>query len=374
MMFPEPLHVGRPNLGSRAEFDRLIDGMFERRWLSNAGPLVLELERRIAEFLDVRNCVTMSNGTVALEIAIRALDLTGEVIVPSYTFVATAHALNWQGLTPVFADIDPETHNIDPESVRSMITPKTSGIIGVHLWGRAAPVAELEAIASEHGLELLFDAAHAFGNRHEGRMIGSFGRAEALSFHATKFYNTGEGGAVVTDDDELANRLRLMRNFGFVDFDEVVYPGTNGKMTELCAAMGLTNLDALDSFVALNTKNYLAYRDEFEQSELVDLLQYDRRDGVNHQYIVLELAPPVVGHRDRLVADLHAENIRARRYFWPGCHNMEPYKSLFPHAGLCLPNTSVVADRVIVLPTGAAVDADECRQIANFMLSKLASY
>lgn len=374
MMFPEPVHVGRPNLGSRPDFDRLVDGIYERRWLSNAGPLVVELERRIAEHLGVRHCVTVANGTIALEIAIRALGLTGEVIVPSFTFVATPHALQWQGLTPVFADIDPQTHNLDPASVRRMITPRTSGIIGVHLWGRAAPVAELEEIAADHGLELLFDAAHAFDNMHDGRMIGGFGRAEALSFHATKFFNTGEGGAVVTDDDELADRMRLMRNFGFVDFDEVVHIGTNGKMSELSAALGLTNLDSLDSFVARNLENYSVYQDVFETSELVHLLTYDPVCRSNHQYVVVELASHLVRYRDKLVADLHAENIRARRYFWPGCHNLEPYRSLFTDAGLYLPHTAEVADRVVVLPTGSALDAEACGRIGDFILSQLASY
>jgi dTDP-4-amino-4,6-dideoxygalactose transaminase len=373
-LFEEPLHVGRPNLGSREDFDRLLDGMFDRHWLTNAGPLVVDLERRIAELLDVRHCVTMTNGTIALEIAIRALGLTGEVIVPSYTFVATAHALHWQGLTPVFADIDERTHNLDPESVRGMITPRTSGIIGVHLWGRPAPVQELQALADEHGLKLLFDAAHAFGTSLDGQMIGSFGSAEVLSFHATKFFNTFEGGAVVTNDDELANQMRLMRNFGFVDFDEVVYPGTNGKMTEVCAAIGLVNLDAMDTFVTRNVENYTAYSDVFAASDVVQLCEYDKRGRSNYQYVVLELMPSVSEHRDRLVADLHAENVRARKYFWPGCHQMEPYKSLFPHAGLFLPNTVLVADRVIVLPTGTAVEAEDCRRIGEFMLSKLAGY
>jgi dTDP-4-amino-4,6-dideoxygalactose transaminase len=192
----------------------------------------------------------MCNGTIALEIAIRALGLTGEVIVPSYTFIATAHALHWQGITPVFADIDPDTHNLDPEAVRRMITPRTTGIIGVHLWGRAAPVEALQAISDEHGLQLMFDAAHAFGCSYRGQMIGNFGRAEVLSFHATKFFNTLEGGAVVTNDDELAEVMRLMRNFGFSGYDNVIHPGTNGKMVEICAAMGLTNFDELDDVVA----------------------------------------------------------------------------------------------------------------------------
>jgi dTDP-4-amino-4,6-dideoxygalactose transaminase len=373
-MFPEPLHVGRPNMGSRADFDRLVTEIFDRHWLTNAGPLVVELERRIADLLGVRHCVTMANGTIALEIAIRALGLTGEVIVPSYTFVATAHALYWQGLTPVFADIDDETHNIDPESVRKMITPKTSGIIGVHLWGRPAPVQDLQAVATEHGLELLFDAAHAFGNSCDGRMIGSFGRAEVLSFHATKFFNTSEGGAVVTNDDELAHQMRLMRNFGFVDFDRVVYPGTNGKMPELCGAMGLANLESIDFFVSRNVENHAAYSGVFGGSDALSLLTYDSSAAGNHQYVVVELAAPLTEHRDRLVADLHAQNIRARKYFWPGCHNMEPYRSLFPHAGLLLPKTKLVAERVVVLPTGSSVAADDCRRVADYVLSQLESY
>jgi len=373
-MFPEPLHVGRPNLGSRQDFDRLVDGIFERDWLTNAGPLVLELERRIEEFLDVRHCVTMTNGTIALEIAIRALGLTGEVIVPSYTFVATAHALHWQGITPVFADIHEHTHNIAPESVRKMITPRTSGIIGVHLWGRPAPVQELQVLADEHGLELLFDAAHAFGNSPDGQIIGSSGRAEVLSFHATKFFNTFEGGAVVTNDDDLAERMRLMRNFGFVDFDKVVHPGTNGKMTEVCAAIGLVNLDVIDTFIARNIENYTAYSEIFAGSDALRLREQANRGRSNYQYVVVELTPSLSKHRDQLVTDLHSENIRARRYFWPGCHNMEPYRSLFPHAGLLLPTTALVAERVVVLPTGAAVQAKDCRLIAEFMLSKLASY
>jgi dTDP-4-amino-4,6-dideoxygalactose transaminase len=195
-----------------------------------------------------------------------------------------------------------------------------------------------------------------------------------LSFHATKFFNTFEGGAVVTNSDELADRVRLMRNFGFVDFDDVIYPGTNGKMTEICAAMGLVNLTSLDSFVMRNRENYAAYANTFAGSNQLSLLPYDVDIEGNHQYVVVELSPTVVNFRDRLVADLHSENIRARKYFWPGCHMMEPYKSLSPHAGMCLPSTSRVAERVIVLPTGSAVDASDCHRIADYILSRLGAY
>jgi len=254
--FAQPLHVGRPNLGDRERLLERIGGALERRWLTNQGPLVTEFEKRVAEIVGVRNCIAMCNATVALEIAIRALELSGEVIIPAYTFIATAHALQWQEITPVFCDIDPHTHTLDPGWVERMITPRTSGIIGVHLWGRPCNVEALEAICRAHDLKLLFDAAHAFGASRKGRMLGSSGMAEVFSFHATKFVNCGEGGAVVTNDDRLAQKMRLMRNFGFAGIDQVIYVGTNGKMSELSAAMGLTSLESVDEFVAANRRNH----------------------------------------------------------------------------------------------------------------------
>jgi len=350
--FDEPLHVGRPNVGDRARFMELTDGILDRAWLTNDGPLVRELEAKIAVMHGMRHCVAMCNGTIALEIAIRALGMTGEVIVPSWTFVATAHALHWQAITPVFADIDPATHNLDPEAVRRMITPRTTGIIGVHLWGRPAPVDQLQAIADEHGLQLMFDAAHAFGCSHSGRKIGGFGRCEVLSFHATKVFNTFEGGAVLTDDDELAETMRLMRNFGFVGYDNVVHPGTNGKMPEINAAMGLVNLEALPTFIEVNRNGHAKYAKWLDGFEGASLLSYDTSSEPNYQYIVVELQPELEQKRDMIVQALHAENILARKYFWPGCHRMLPYRELNPHAGLLLRNTEQVARRVIVMPGG----------------------
>jgi dTDP-4-amino-4,6-dideoxygalactose transaminase len=358
--FDDALHVGRPNMGDRETFMRHVEDIFERRWLSNDGPLVKQFEQKVAAHLGVKHCVAMCNGTIALEIAIRALGLEGEVIVPAYTFVATAHALQWQGITPVFADIDPVTHTLDPEAVRRMITPRTSGIIGVHLWGRACAVEQLQALADERGLKLMFDAAHAFTNSHggseAGQRIGNFGACEVLSFHATKFFNSFEGGAVVTNDDELANTMRLMRNFGFSGLDQVSYPGTNGKMIEIAAAMGLVNLDAIDDVIAANRANYHAYREVLAGVPGVSLVEYDERERNNFQYVIMEVGPECPVSRDFLVEALRAENILARRYFWPGCHKMEPYRSLFPHAGLLLPHTEAVAERVIVLPTGQTMD------------------
>jgi dTDP-4-amino-4,6-dideoxygalactose transaminase len=353
--FEEPLHVGCPNIGDRGAFLKYVGEIFDRRWLTNNGPLLQEFEARVANYLGVRHCVAMCNGTIALEIAIRALDLAGEVIVPSYTFIATAHALHWQGITPVFADIDPSTHNLDPDAVRRMITERTTGIIGVHVWGRAAPVEALQEVASEHDLALMFDAAHAFGCSHRGRTIGCFGRAEVLSFHATKFFNTFEGGAVVTNDDELAERMRLMRNFGFAGYDNVIHPGTNGKMVEVCAAMGLVNLSGIEDVIAVNRRNYQYYREALSAVPGVTLVTYDEEERNNYQYIVLIVDRHCAASRDEIVAALHAENVLARKYFWPGCHRMMPFRELCPGAGALLPNTLEVAERVLVLPTGTAV-------------------
>jgi len=302
---------------------------------------------------------------VALEIAIRALELTGEVIVPSYTFIATAHALHWQGITPVFADIDLLTHNLDPAAVQRAITPRTTGIIGVHLWGRAAPVDRLQEIADEYDLKLIFDAAHAFDCSLRGRMLGNFGACEVLSFHATKFFNTFEGGAVVTNDDGLATKMRLMRNFGFAGYDNVIHPGTNGKMIEICAAMGLVNLDNLDVVVETNKRNFAAYRRAIESIEGVSLIRYHPEERNSHQYVVIDVSPQCQAGRDQIVSALHAENVLARKYFWPGCHQMAPYRESREYCRQPLPATERVADGVIVLPTGQALGEEAAELIGD---------
>lgn len=207
----------------------------------------------------------------------------------------------------------------------------------------------------------MFDASHGFGCSLGGKMLGTFGQCEVFSFHATKFFNTFEGGAVVTNDDALAEKMRLMRNFGFSGYDNVIYPGTNGKMTEIAAAMGLTNLENLDEFVACNRRNYQLYRDEIGQIPWLSILEYDESAKNNYQYIVVEVSPEFPVPRDGIIEVLHAENVLARRYFWPGCHKMEPYRSYYPHAGLVLENTARVAQRVVVLPTGSAIGDRDIR-------------
>ncbi len=368
------LFVGTPNVGDRNALLARINHMLDRRWLSNNGPLVQEFEQRAAGLLGVKHLVAMCNGTVALEIASKALDLHGEVIMPSYTFVATAHALQWQGITPVFADMDPATHNMDPRRIEELITPRTTGIAGVHVWGRACDTQAIEAVAARHNLKVMYDASHAFGCSHQGKMIGNFGSCEVFSFHATKFINCFEGGAVATNDDALAEKMRLMRNFGFRGFDNVVYLGVNGKMNEVCAAMGLTNLEAIDEIVAVNRRNYLTYAEELGSVDGVSVIPYEPVEKNNYQYVVIEVDPDVCPrNRDEIVEALHAENVIARKYFWPGCHRMEPYRTTQPDVGRRLPETERVAARVIVLPTGQAVDEETVRRVCRIIKNAIAA-
>ncbi len=365
-LFKEPLHVGRPNVLQRELFLKRVEEILDRNWLTNNGPVVREFEHTVAEYLGVKHCIAVCNATIGLELAIRAAGLKGEVIVPSYTFVATAHALQWQEITPVFADIDPRTHTLDPAAIERHITPRTTGIIATHLWGQACDVDPIAEIARKHGLQLLFDAAHAFGSTYKGQRVGNFGCAEIFSFHATKFLNSFEGGAIATNDDGLAQRIRLMKNFGFKGFDNVVYIGTNGKMTEVCAAMGLHNFKRIDELIAINRRNYEAYRAGLKDIQGLKLLTIGENEEANFQYIVVEIDEDLLGvSRDHLIKVLHAENVLARKYFWPGCHRMEPYRSYYPNAGVLLPVSERVAAKVIILPTGSAVSREDIDKICS---------
>jgi dTDP-4-amino-4,6-dideoxygalactose transaminase len=364
----EVLHVGRPNIGHRQKFEERVGSILDRKWLTNDGYYVKEFERYLAKFLGVKHCIAMCNATVALEIVIRGLDLKGEVIVPSFTFIATPNALHWQEITPVFCDIDPDTHNLNPQKVEQMITPRTTGIIGVHVWGRPCNIEKLTKIAKQYNLKLLFDSAHALGCTYQGRLIGNFGNAEVFSFHATKFVNSLEGGAVVTNDDDLAKKVRWMKNFGFSDYDRTDYIGINGKMNEISAAMGLTNLESMEEFININYRNYKQYKHKLTGIEGLKIIEFNSEEKYNHQYVVIEVdSSKTIITRDQLIKILHAENILARRYFYPGCHRMEPYRSYFPHAGLMLPETEKLAERVIILPTGTEVTTDQINRICNII-------
>lgn len=369
-LFDHPVAVGVPNIGDRARFHELVDEILDRRQLTNNGPVVREFEERLASHLGVRNCVAVSNGTVALELAAVAMGLTGEVVVPSFTFVATAHALSWVGLRPVFCDIDPETLCIDPEAAAALITDETSAILGVHVYGRPCATAALAQLAERIGARLFYDAAHAFGCSCDGVRIGGFGACETFSFHATKFFNTFEGGAVVTNDDGLADELRRRRNFGFpAGSRESLALGTNAKMSEVCAAMGLVNLDVLDRVIEANRANYEAYKSALDPVPGIGVMAFDEREDSNYQYVVARVGDEFPLTRDDLVALLTEQNVFVQKYFWPGVHRMEPYATAMAHEGRTLPVTEAVAEEVVVLPTGLAVSSEDATKIATFIAS-----
>jgi dTDP-4-amino-4,6-dideoxygalactose transaminase len=366
-LFADPVHVGAPNVGDAERVTAMITDALDRRWLTNDGPYVRQFERHVADLVGAEYAVATCNATIALALVAAALGLRGEVIVPSLTFVATAHALAWQGLTPVFCDVDPETWTLDPRRVEDLIGPDTAAILGVHLWGRPCDVVSLTDVADRHRVHLFFDAAHALGCTYGGRPLGSFGDAEIFSFHATKVCNAFEGGVVATNDRELAATVATMRNFGFVDVDQIATLGINAKLPEASAAMGIVSLESLGNFVHANEAHHRRYRDAFEAVPGLRLRVPDPDERHNYHYVVAEVGAGAGVDRDQLWSVLWAENVLARRYFYPGCHRMAPYCSTAPEAGDRLPVTEAILDRVLCLPTGTAVDAATVDRICELI-------
>ena len=270
----------------------------------------------------------------------------------------------------MFVDVDRATHTIDPVCVAQQLTDSTAGIIGVHLWGRMCRVRELEAIAQERCIPLIFDAAHALGCTYRGVPMGRLGTASVVSFHATKFVQSLEGGAIFTSDRELAERLRLLRNFGFQGFDNVSALGTNAKMNEVCAAMGLGSLESLERLIDTNTANRAAYREALGGLEGISLYEFNEREANNFQYLIVEIDPQTCPFtRDELVAILHAENVIARRYFTPGCHRSMPYRSRPRRILGNLTVTEQLCESLIALPTGAGVNTADIGEIGKILIN-----
>jgi len=305
--------------------------------------------------------IAVCNATVGIEILLKVLGLTGEVLVPAFTFVATAHSVDWTGLTPVFVDIDKATHNMDIEDAARKVTRQTSAVMPVHLWGEPCRPRDFETFAARHGLSLVFDSAHAFSCESEGIRVASFGSAEIFSFHATKVFNSFEGGAITTNDADLAKALRLAVNFGFSGVDQVASMGTNGKMTEICAAMGLCQLETLDTTLAKNRSNQAVYAQKLAGVPGIQFRPDCASERRNYQYCVAEVSQ----WRDQLLKVLIAENVLARRYFYPGVHKMEPYVSRDPQ--LKMPGAEAVASRILVLPTGTAVSEEDVARVAEII-------
>lgn len=364
--FIEPLHVGRPNVAHPEAFLQRMRGVLESSWLTNNGPLVREFEARVAEAAQVEHCVAVCNAGLGMDLVLAALGITGDAIVPSMTFVSTPHVLQWRGMRPVFCDIDRRTLCMHPAAAEDAITPRTSAIIPTHLFGNACDVEAFEDLAARRGLALVFDAAHAFGCSHRRGRVGAAGRAEVFSFHATKFVNSFEGGAVTTNDGDLADKLRLMRNYGFRGIDRVLSVGINAKMSEVAAAMGLTSLDDAGLYVEVNRRNLLAYRASLGRIGGVSFLEMDI-DRSNCQYVVALVDGGCALDRDALYAVLHSENVLARRYFHPGAHRMEPYRTLYPEAHRTLPNTERAAADVLCFPSGMQMSVEGVELIGSIV-------
>jgi dTDP-4-amino-4,6-dideoxygalactose transaminase len=340
--------VTKSDLPPLDKYTEYLKKIWANVWLTNDGELVQLLGKKLEDYLKVKNLVLMSNGTVTLQTALRALDVKGEVITTPFTFAATTNVLLWEGLTPIFADIEKDTYNINPEDVESKITEKTSAILAVHVYGNPCNVKQLQKIADKHGLKLIYDAAHAFGVEYEGASISCFGDASTLSFHATKVFNTIEGGAVVCRDAAVADKLRLMRNHGIKSETEVVLPGINAKMNEFQAAMGLCNLDLVDDAIASRKRLYVKYVDCLSGLSL----RFQKVVASKYNYSYMPVLFETERERDSVYSKLLEKGIKSRKYFYPLTADFDYFKvngvNLVEKYGLV--NANTVADRILCLP------------------------
>ena len=365
-LFERFLHVGQLNLPDWDAFESAMCGVFDRGFYTNHGPKVRELEEALARRLGVRHAVCVVNGTTALMLAAKALGLHGEVIVPAFTFIATAQALAWAGLDPVFCDVDPATHTLDPSRAAALVTDRTSAILGVHLWGRACDVGPLEDLARARGLHLFFDAAHAVGCSHRGRMIGSLGEVEVFSMHATKVLNATEGGFATTNDDALAERLRSLRSFHASEARGRTGFRINAKMSEAQAEMGLLSLDQLEENCRRNRRLYSAYINRLAKVSGLAPVRFDERESNNYQYLILDVEAGASGlSRDDLVFLLEREGVLARKYFTPGIHRAPPFCDQYPQFVEALPVTDALSRRLMQLPVGQGVTEDDVERVCD---------
>lgn len=304
--------VTKPTLPPLEKYVQYLQKIWASRWLTNDAELVQLLGKRLEEYLGVKNLVLVSNGTLALHIALKALELKGEVITTPFTFAATTNVILWEGLTPVFADIDPETYNIDPNDVEKKITNKTSAILSVHVYGNPCYAEKLQEIADKHNLKLIYDAAHAFNVKYKNQPISNYGDISILSFHATKVFNTIEGGAIIANDEKMYEKMKLLRNHGIKSEDEIVLYGTNAKMNEFQAAMGLCNLENIDEKIMLRKKIYEHYK-----KRLSHHVKFQRLIASNYNYIYMPVCFKNIKQRDRIYLNLIKNDIKPRKYFYP---------------------------------------------------------
>lgn len=344
--------VTQPYMPPLHEFQPYLEQIWANRWLTNCGPFHQQFEAALAGYLGVEHVALTSNGTMALLLALQALDLDGEVITTPFSFVATTHALRLSNLRPVFVDIDPATGNLDPGLIEQAISPRTSALMPVHCFGHPCDVEQIDQIADTYGLKIIYDAAHAFGVRYKGQSILTHGDASALSFHATKVFNTFEGGAVICATARIKHRIERLRNFGFAGEMTVVAPGTNGKMNEFQAAFGLLQLDHIDHVIARRAAIGIRYRAELTGVPGIGMFSTHPDWISNHSYFPILVQDGSINGRDALCERLHAEGIMARRYFYPLISDTPVYRDL-PSARAELPVARRIAREVLCLPLHA---------------------
>lgn len=351
--------VTKPFLPPKEEYDTYLQGVWQRNWLTNNGPLVNELELRVKQYLGVKHMLYVSNGTIALQLAIKALGLTGEIITTPFSYVATTSSIVWENCTPVFVDIDPQTLNIDPGKIAAAITERTTGILATHVYGIPCAVEAIQAIADEHGLKVIYDAAHAFGVVHGGRSLLEYGDISTTSFHATKLFHTVEGGGVFTRDPELLKRMAYMRNFGHDGPEQFNGVGINGKNSELHAAMGLCNLRYLDDIMQRRQELCTHYDRQLEALE-VTRPRTANIETYNHAYypVVFKDEPALQKAKDRL----EKAEIFPRRYFYPTLSQL----AYTPRAST--PIADDIARRVLCLPLYHTLSTEEIDLISRLLL------
>lgn len=366
--FERPIPVGQLYFPPWDRYEAAFRGIFERQYYTNQGPLTIELENRLQDFLSVRHVVCVSNATIGLMMVAEAMQLRGKVILPAFTFAASAQSLSWTGLEPVFCDADQHTGQIAIDQIAALIDDDTSAIMGVNLWGGACDPLALEELARQHNVQLYFDSAHAFGCAVQGRKIGNFGQAEVFSFHATKVLSASEGGCICTNDDLLAARLRNIRSSYGAGHAVPVIKTSNGRMSEAQAAIALMSLEDFPANQANNQRQYEAYANGLRDIPGISLTTPTGVSFSNYQYLVCNIDPATFGlPRDMVMDLLKAENVLARRYFYPGIHRCIPYVDDFPQYQDVLPQTDALCTSVMQLPIGALLTLDDIARICQIL-------
>lgn len=361
--------VTQPYLPPLEEFQPYLEEIWERKWVTNNGIFHQQLEEQLCDYLGVEHLSLFSNGTLALITALQALKITGEVITTPFSFVATTHALHWNGIKPVFADIDPVSLNLAPEKIEAAITPQTTAILPVHVYANPCDVERIDRIADTYGLRVIYDAAHAFGVRVKGRSILDYGDMSVLSFHGTKVFNTFEGGAVVCRDAKTKRRIDNLKNFGFVDETTVVAPGINGKMNEVQAAFGVLQLKHMGHVSEQRARIDARYREAFDNVRGLMMHEVPDQCTKNHAYFPVLVTPEFRVSRDELYATLRKHQIAARRYFYPLISEFPTYRGIASASAHNLPVATEVSRQVLCLPIYPALEAADQERIIEIVLS-----